>query len=130
MPYSARRSRRSPFALALHRVLGDCVALWGSQNRFSWMMGYVYIVTNRKYGVLYTGFTTELKNRVEGHKTTKYKGSFSSKYNTHRLVYFESFERITEAREREKQIKGGSRMKKIQLIEALNPEWKDLYLTL
>lgn len=72
--------------------------------------------------VLYTGVTSELTTRVWQHKTNVYPGSFSSKYKTHKLVYYEYFEFIEEAIAREKQIKGGSRKKKIDLINNFNPE--------
>lgn len=77
--------------------------------------------------VLYTGVTSELVTRVWQHKTNFYPGSFSSRYKTHKLVYYEYFEFIEEAIAREKQIKGGSRKKKIDLINNFNPEWRDLY---
>ncbi len=64
--------------------------------------------------------------RVKQHNVKKYKGSFSSKYNICKLVYFEAFEKIGEAIIREKQIKGGSRKKKEQLINSMNPGWRDL----
>ncbi|MBN2615452.1 MAG: GIY-YIG nuclease family protein [Bacteroidales bacterium] len=89
--------------------------------------GYIYIITNLRNTVLYTGVTSELRNRVYEHKTNLYPGSFTSRYKLHKLVYFEGFDSIEEAITREKQIKGGSRQKKIKLIEGVNPEWKDLY---
>ena len=88
---------------------------------------WIYIVTNRKNGVLYTGMTAHLKDRIENHKTKKYTNSFSARYNIDKLVYFEEFTDIKDAYKREKQIKGGSRVKKIKLIESKNPEWKDLF---
>ncbi len=91
------------------------------------MKAWTYITTNKPNGVLYTGVSSELKYRTESHKNKKYKNSFSAKYNTDKLVYYEEFDSIIEARAREKQIKAGSRKKKIALIEAFNPEWKDLY---
>lgn len=91
------------------------------------MKAWIYITTNRKNGVLYTGVTSELKNRITSHKTKKYKNSFSARYNVDKLVYFEGFDSIVVARERENQIKAGSRAKKIKLIESMNSEWIDLY---
>lgn len=85
---------------------------------------YVYIMTNRSK-TLYTGVTHDLKRRVYEHKNKLIQG-FTSKYNINRLVYFEETPEITSAISREKQIKGWLRMKKIQLIESINPEWKDL----
>lgn len=91
------------------------------------MTAWIYITTNRVNSVLYTGVTSDLKNRIISHKTKKYKNSFSARYNVDKLVYFEKFESIVSARKREKQIKSGSRAKKIRLIESMNPEWNDLY---
>jgi len=92
------------------------------------MKGFVYIITNSNNSVLYTGVTSDLKVRVLQHKTKKYSRSFSAKYNICKLVYFESCETIGEAIKREKQIKAGSRNKKIALINEMNPEWDDLSL--
>ncbi|MFC2137319.1 GIY-YIG nuclease family protein [Bacteroidota bacterium] len=89
--------------------------------------GCVYILTNKNNTLLYTGVTSDLKSRINEHKNNVYPKSFSARYNCNKLVYFEGFHRIEEAIYREKQIKGGSRKKKIQLIEAINPEWNDLY---
>ncbi|MFZ2038618.1 MAG: GIY-YIG nuclease family protein [Minisyncoccia bacterium] len=86
----------------------------------------VYIMTNKKYGTLYTGVTSDLVNRVNQHKNNLVDG-FTKKYQTHTLVYYEVGESIISAIEREKQIKGGSRKKKFIMIESLNPDWKDLY---
>ena len=91
------------------------------------MKAWIYITTNKPNGVLYTGVTSELKNRITSHKTKKYENSFSARYNVDKLVYFEEFDSIIIARNREKQLKAGSRAKKIKLVESLNPEWKDLY---
>ncbi len=94
------------------------------------MTAWIYITTNKPDGVLYTGVTSELKHRITSHKTKKYKNSFTARYNLDKLVYFEKFDSIITAREREKQLKAGSRAKKIKLIESMNPEWEDLYDTL
>ncbi len=91
------------------------------------MKAWIYIITNRKKGVLYVGVTSKLKDRIESHKTRKYKNSFSARYNLDKLVYFEEFDSIVTARAREKQLKAGNRARKIKLIESINPEWKDLY---
>jgi len=88
--------------------------------------GYIYILTNKNHTVLYTGVTSNLPNRMYEHRTGFFKGAFTSKYNVDKLVYFEGFTRIEEAIAREKQIKGGSRQKKLDLINRFNPEWKDL----
>ena len=92
------------------------------------MNGFVYIMTNGNNAVLYTGVTSDLKERVAQHKAKKHRDNFSARYNICKLVYYESFETIGEAIKREKQIKAGSRKKKIDLINGLNPEWKDLGL--
>jgi putative endonuclease len=88
--------------------------------------GYVYIITNEYNTVLYLGVTSNLKNRLWEHKNKFYPRSFSARYNISKLVYFEFFTWINEAIAREKQLKGGSRQKKIDLINNLNPQWKDL----
>jgi putative endonuclease len=85
------------------------------------------MTTNKPNGVIYSGVTSELKYRIESHKNKKYKNSFSARYNLNKLVWYEEFNSIIAARAREKQIKAGSRAKKVQLIEAMNPEWRDLY---
>ena len=87
---------------------------------------YVYIMTNKNNTVLYTGVTNDLKRRVYGHKHRMCKG-FTKKYNIIKLVYYEIFQDPYHAIAREKQIKGGSRKKKIELINSINFEWKDLY---
>jgi len=87
---------------------------------------YVYIMTNKRNSVLYTGVTSNLKKRIYEHKNKITKG-FTKKYNVTKLVYYEVFQDIYHAIEREKQIKGGSRQKKIELINNMNSEWKDLY---
>ena len=89
--------------------------------------GYTYITTNKNNTVLYTGATSDLNYRAESHKTKKYKNAFSARYNADKLVWYEEFETIAEALKREKQLKAGSRQKKIDLINGMNPEWKDLY---
>jgi len=91
------------------------------------MLGFVYIMTNKHKNVLYVGVTSTIAARIKEHKEHKHKGSFSDKYNCEYLVYYEVIEGITNAIKREKQLKAGSRQKKIDLIISLNPEWKDLY---
>ncbi len=90
---------------------------------------YVYIMSNAKNNVLYTGVTSDLKRRVFEHKEKLING-FTKKYNIVKLIYYEISENSYSAISREKQIKGGSRSKKIFLIESGNPKWKDLYETL
>ncbi|MCJ7740580.1 GIY-YIG nuclease family protein [Candidatus Microgenomates bacterium] len=87
---------------------------------------YVYIITNSRNTVLYIGVTSNITARIFQHKN-KLVSSFSSKYNLDKLVYYEMFEDINMAIEREKQIKAGNRKKKIDLIKKFNPDWKDLY---
>lgn len=91
------------------------------------MSGYFYILTNKSNEVLYKGSTTNLIKRVYEHKNLLDKGSFTDKYNVTKLVYFESYESIQEARGREIQVSKRSRTKKDKLIDSLNPERKDLY---
>lgn len=85
---------------------------------------YVYIMTNNS-GTLYTGVTDNLVRRVHEHKNKLIEG-FIKKYNITRLVYYEITSDVKAAIQREKQIKGWLRRKKITLIEAANPEWHDL----
>ena len=87
---------------------------------------YVYILFNKRNGTLYTGVTSDLIKRVFEHKS-KVSDGFTKHYSVDKLGYYEVFEDITGAILREKQIKAGSRKKKIALIESVNPEWKDLY---
>ena len=89
--------------------------------------GCVYIMTNKHHTTLYIGVTSNLLSRISEHREGVYPKSFTARYNLHKLVYYESFSSITEAIDREKQLKGGSRQKKIDLINAMNPIWKDLY---
>jgi putative endonuclease len=87
---------------------------------------YVYIMTNIKNTVLYVGVTNDLIRRAYEHKERLIDG-FTKKYNIVKLVYYEVFEDIENAILREKQIKAGSRQKKVQLINSINREWRDLY---
>ena len=89
-------------------------------------MPAVYILTNKRNGTLYTGVTSNLIKRVHEHKEGLIPG-FTQKYSCKLLVFYQQFLSIITAIEREKQIKAGSRKKKIQLIEGTNPEWLDLY---
>jgi putative endonuclease len=82
-------------------------------------------MTNKLDTVLYTGVTSNLEKRVNEHKLKLIEG-FTMKYNVDKLVYYEIFDDINDAIEREKQIKSGSRQKKINLISNMNPSWKDL----
>ena len=87
---------------------------------------YFYITTNTHNKVLYVGFTVDLKNRIEEHKTKKFKTSHTAKYNLDKLIYFETFKTVAEARAREKQVKKWNRAWKDNLINDMNPDWKDL----
>lgn len=86
----------------------------------------IYLLTNKHKNVLYVGVTNNLIRRVFEHKNKLVKG-FTEKYSVDRLVYYEMYNDITDAIAREKQIKGWARKKKNELINQLNPEWKDLY---
>jgi putative endonuclease len=86
----------------------------------------VYIMTNVNRTVLYTGVTNDLGRRVMQHRIGQ-GGAFTKKYNISRLVYFECGNDVNSAIFREKQIKAGPRKKKIELINGLNPEWRDLF---
>lgn len=89
------------------------------------MKSYIYILFNKRNGTLYTGVTSDLKKRIYEHKNKLIEG-FTSKYDVDKLGYYEEYNDIKNAIEREKQIKDGSRKKKIALIESMNPFWKDL----
>ena len=88
--------------------------------------GYVYILFNKRNGTLYTGVTSDLTKRIYAHKNKLTEG-FTSKHGVDKLGYYEVYSSITSAIEKEKQIKSGSRKKKLALIESINPEWNDLY---
>ena len=87
---------------------------------------YVYIMTNKKNGTLYTGVTSNLKKRVWEHKNHVVAG-FTQKYNLNKLVYFEVLDNEIAAIEREKQVKNWHRDWKIKQINKKNPEWQDLF---
>jgi putative endonuclease len=86
---------------------------------------YVYLVTNPHHTVLYAGVTNDLLKRIWQHRARR-GGKFTAKYGCTRLVFYEIFTDPYNAIVREKQIKAGSRQRKIALIEAMNPEWRDL----
>jgi predicted GIY-YIG superfamily endonuclease len=89
----------------------------------------VYIMANKRNGTLYAGVTSNLPKRAFEHREELVTG-FSKKYGCKMLVWYELHESMIEAITREKQIKAGSRAKKLTLIEALNPGWNDLYESL
>ena len=89
--------------------------------------GFVYILTNKHNTTLYVGVTSTLYSRIIQHQTKTFPKSFTARYNVSKLVYYEVFDSIVEAIDREKQLKAGSRKQKIALINKFNPEWKDLF---
>ena len=89
----------------------------------------VYIMASKRNGTLYTGVTSNLARRVREHREGLTPG-FTTRYGCNKLVYYEHYDRIVDAIAREKQIKGGSRAKKLALIDAMNPDWQDLYESL
>lgn len=89
--------------------------------------GSIYILANKNNTTLYVGVTSDLYSRLIEHKEKKYPTSFTSRYNLNKLVYFESYHSIAEAIDREKQLKAGSRKKKVDLINSSNPDWRDLF---
>jgi putative endonuclease len=86
---------------------------------------YVYILTNQNHTVLYIGVTNDLGRRVAEHKAGVHEG-FTKRYKANKLVHFEDSPSITAAIEREKQLKAGSRAKKLALMNASNPYWNEL----
>ena len=89
--------------------------------------GFTFIMTNKNNTTLYVGVTSDIQSRVKEHKEKMYSKSFTARYNLDQLVYFEFHELIETAIEREKQLKAGSRKKKIELIDSINQGWRDLF---
>jgi putative endonuclease len=87
---------------------------------------FVYIVTNRRDGILYTGVTSNLPRRIHEHREGLISG-FTKRYGLKRLVWYEAHDSITSAIQREKTMKHWPRAWKVRLIHAVNPEWSDLY---
>lgn len=87
---------------------------------------YVYLLSNKSNSVLYVGVSNDLQRRLWEHKSGLHPQSFTSRYKVHKLVWWEEHNSIDQAIEREKQLKGGSRANKVQLIEEKNPQWLDL----
>ena len=87
---------------------------------------YVYIMSNKSNSVLYTGVTSDLRKRTYQHKEKLVPG-FTNQYKVNRLVYYEVFDDIAAAISKEKQIKSGSRLKKMELIDGMNLQWRDLW---
>ena len=90
-------------------------------------IGYVYIMFNKPNGTLYTGVTSDIVKRVYEHKTKLDNTCFTYRYQIDKLGYYEIFDDIITAIEREKKIKAGTRKSKINLIKKTNPNWNDLY---
>jgi putative endonuclease len=87
---------------------------------------FVYILTNRHHTVLYVGVTNDLVRRVHEHRI-KIASGFTTRYNVDKLVFFEETSDVQAAIAREKQLKAGSRERKIALVNAFNPDWRDLF---
>lgn len=86
----------------------------------------VYIMANKRNGTIYAGVTSDLLRRVYDHRSGALPG-FTRRYECKLLVWFLNFDRMTDAIDHEKRLKAGSRKKKLQLIEEMNPTWRDLY---
>ena len=112
--------------MSIPNVIARSTATKQTQAQIVNKQYYIYIMTNKMNRVLYTGVTNDLKRRVYEHKKKLVEG-FTKKYNIGKLVYYELCEDIEGAISREKQIKSGSRQKKIQLVNSMNKEWCDLY---
>ena len=91
------------------------------------MTYYVYILAKSTNVTIYTGVTNDLIRRVYEHRHEADQQSFTARYKVHKLVYFEQTSDVRAALEREKQIKSWKRAKKNQLVESMNPTWRDLY---
>lgn len=100
--------------------------LIGNRRNMGRRQYFVYIMTNLANNTLYAGVTNDLRRRVYEHKEKMVEG-FTKRYNTVKLVYYEVYDSVEDAIRREKQIKGGSRQKKLDLIESMNHGWWDLY---
>ena len=88
---------------------------------------YIYILSNKRNGTLYIGVTNNLLSRTFQHKLKENKNSFSAKYKTDKLVYYENYQYIEDALNREKELKKWNRSWKIKLIEEENPTWRDVF---
>ena len=89
--------------------------------------GFIYFMANKPRGTIYLGVTSDLSKRTFDHKNKVDSTSFSAKYGTSSLVYYEQYDDIQTAIQREKQLKNWKREWKIELIEKMNPHWHDLY---
>ncbi|MBP3546647.1 MAG: GIY-YIG nuclease family protein [Alphaproteobacteria bacterium] len=90
------------------------------------MSAYVYILFNQRNGTLYIGVTANLIKRVYEHKSKIIEG-FTKRYGVDKLGYYEVYDDMENAIKREKALKGSSRLRKLKLIESINPDWEDLY---
>jgi putative endonuclease len=89
--------------------------------------GFIYILTNKYQTTLYIGVTSNIVQRIQQHRDKIFPRSFTAKNNLTFLVYYEAFQSIGDAIGREKQLKAGTRQKKVDLINSLNPDWNDLF---
>lgn len=87
---------------------------------------FVYILTNKSNSVLYIGVTNNLRRRLQEHQNCLHPDSFTARYNIHKLVYYEVADRPMVAISREKELKGWVRYRKVDLVQSMNPDWKDL----
>ncbi|EJB03852.1 putative endonuclease containing a URI domain [Rhizobium leguminosarum bv. trifolii WSM597] len=120
-------SRLLPIAPPLSVILGLDPSIHAQHS--ARMAGYVYIVTNQKNGTLYIGVTSDLERRIYEHREGLTPG-FAWKYGCTRLVWYEEHWDIGSAIQREKSLKRWYRQWKVDLVDAMNPGWDDLYLTL
>jgi putative endonuclease len=105
---------------------GNGIAQFAGHCLIIFMPGYVYILASRKNGTLYTGVTSDLERRVWERREEMYPG-FTKKYGVKRLVWYRDYHDIRDAIDDEKRIKKWCRKWKLELIEAMNPDWADLY---
>src|SRR5579885_968324 len=98
----------------------------GERGRARMREPAVYIMANRRNGTLYTGVTSDLSRRAWEHREGRVRG-FTERYGCRLLVWYERYKMMTDAIAREKQLKAGPRRQKLALIEAMNPQWRDLY---
>ena len=101
-----------------------------NQNLYGETTYYVYIITNKPYGVYYTGITSDIITRTYQHKNHYFNNSFTEKYNLDKLVWFEQHKNVHNAIKREKLIKKYKREWKENLIKELNPKWEDLWASI
>jgi len=128
--YCTFNSSRTVFARRHDEAICFKVIIILHQLSISMKPGFIYILTNYTNTTLYVGVTSDLHARIKQHKDKQHPDSFSARYNLNKLIYFESFQMIEDAITREKQLKGGSRIKKEKLIESINPDWNDIYYDL